>query len=236
MIPAAPPVRAAGPPTFNLVKGQEAAPVGATAIAEPQRVGPNAVIRIVPVVGDDNTGHLKRLTFVIGTDQIYDGECDVANSCRFVGTNNSYLIDLGQFDTEHNEVITIVAGTDANHIGRSYLQIQQPWSFAGVTSPVLLRASGKASGFSLENLAPSLAAGVRRNFDVRRFPYVAANALVTVYSLPEDEYALSLGGVLDLSGYLQVGPTYHLEEKEWFLVLGVRPEVLFGLIPRLRPD
>jgi hypothetical protein len=227
------PAPAEGPPAFYLERGRKGSePLGETAPADPQPVLRTSVVRVVPVAGKSR---LKSLEITAGDRRIHSGDCTQANNCRYIGVGGTYKINIRDLEADHNEAVTIAATTVDDYTARGYLEMQRRWALSGITSPVLMRVTGTAAGFRLENFAPSIAAGLRHNFDSKGFRYASVNGLLTVYSLPDEEYALSVGGIADFSGFLQIGPTYHMKDKNWYLVLGIRPEVLFGLIPRLQP-
>lgn len=208
-------------------------PFGPSGPADPSLVFADNIVVVRPGSGPGN--QLKSLEVQVGKRVETSGQCTAANGCRFRGGRGDYRIDLGQFAILNGDAIMVSAASEDGQQAQVFLRARKPSSFTGVTSPLLMRASGKASGFKLENLAPSLAGGIQWNFDSNGFRHVGLNGLLTVYTLPDSEYALSLGAVLDLGGYFQVGPTYHMGEKQWNLLVGVRPEFLIGLIPSLKP-
>lgn len=136
----------------------------------------------------------------------------------------------------HNQVIRVQVtppGSQTTH--DFYLQHQQPVAFSGFSAPILLRVTGNAGAFQLENLAPSLASGIRFNTGRNSVPYVALNALGTVLTTPASAerpattFAAAVGAVTDVSGVLQVGWTYSFKAKQGYMVLGLRPELLYRL-------
>ena len=50
--------------------------------------------------------------------------------------------------------------------------------------------------------------------------FFSLNGIATVYTMPDDEYALALGGVADFGGMIQAGWTYHLGTKSGSIVIG----------------
>jgi hypothetical protein len=208
---------------------------GPSGPAQPIRVFTYTVIKIAP--GEGAEGRPRHLEMLVGNRKAIDVDCSPGSPCQYRGIADTLVIDLRQVGgIQHNELITLSLTSAGGERAAAYLRSYRSMSFTGIRSPVLMRASGTAAGFRLENFAPSLAGGLQRNFASRDFSYLSGNALLTVYTLPESEYALSVGGVIDLGGFLQVGPTYHTRDKQWNLVIGTRPEFLFGLIPTLRPQ
>lgn len=207
---------------------------GPTGPADPGLIFADNVIVVEPGTGEGSA--LKTLEITVGNRVHATGDCTQATNCQYLGAGlTSYRIDLDRLPIDHADPITIAVTTSGGQPAQVWLEARQNYTFTGVISPVLMRATGKASGFRLSNLAPSLAGGMQRNFNSDSFKHLGLNALVTVYTLPESEYALSVGGVLDLGGWAQLGATYHTREEEWNMVIGTRPEFLFGLFPALRP-
>jgi hypothetical protein len=141
---------------------------------------------------------------------------------------------LDPHDLGNNYLLRVVvappgSGYEANY----YFQHKQPWAFSGVSAPILLRVTGSAAEFSLDNLAPSIAAGIRRNTENSKFPFIALNPLLSVWSVKKDDgssaFSLALGGVVDISGYLQLGASHQFKDHKTYFIFGLRPEVLYGL-------
>lgn len=99
----------------------------------------------------------------------------------------------------------------------------------GLYSPILTRVSGDASLFELSDFAPSIGIGI-----VKKNNYIFApklSALVTIFQSTEtgeeNKYSLALGPVVNFSGWLDIGTTYHFKDKEWLLVFGTTPQDLW---------
>ena len=157
---------------------------------------------------------------------------------------NQYLIAFGhdiKGEIDDNRIIKleyIKPGT--LDTSTYFFRYKKPVTFSGFSSPVLLRLSGQAAGFHLQNLAPSVATGVRWNnpFGLESVSYTDLNGLVTVAAVPPADntqvaksttFALALGPEFDFAGVIQVGGTYQFKEQKWFLVVGLRPEILYRL-------
>jgi hypothetical protein len=191
----------------------------------------SGVVYVLEQLAATPDGKLKTLVITAGSQKLFDGPC--LGSCAFRSVEG-YLIPMTEFaNVPHGALVMVSVTTESGTQVQTYFRNKRTVSLSGIAAPVLMRMSGSAAGFSFENLAPSVAGGVQFNSNSRRFPFVAVDALLTVFALPEtDRYSLSFGPVVDLSGYLQVGTTYHARDKKWFLVLGTRPEVLARLFPK----
>jgi hypothetical protein len=150
---------------------------------------------------------------------------------------HGYIIESAHIQPrtlDNNQILKVTVRPPASGEEYTYyFQSQKPWAFSGVSSPVLLRVRGNAALFKLDNLAPSIAAGVRRNFSNDTFPFIAFNPILTVWSREDDSegngFSLALGGEVDVSGYFQIGTSYQFKEKKAYLIFGLRPEMLYRL-------
>jgi len=138
--------------------------------------------------------------------------------------------EVTEKDLYPNSYIIIKAdrgGTEPFHI---FLQYKKDFSWSGISAPALLRLDGSVTGwFELQNLAPSIATGIQRNIDNRKFSYIAANVLLSVFQKQEsNEYSLAIGPAFDFSSYFQLGYSYHIADKNWFFTFGIRPESLLS--------
>lgn len=226
------------PPTFCLVAKTGCRDLGETSPAEPAVVSGGAAVRVRP----GNTAAasaLKTLELIVGSrPPVHTGDCarDGASPCPYAADSGSYLVRLNDttLAAENGDLVTITAANVAGASQRAFVRIRRPVTFTGVNTPVLMRVAGKASGFRLNNLAPSLAAGPRFNFDNSTIKYLGVEPLLTVYSLPQETYSLATGGVADVGGLFQLGASYDFKDRHIYGIIGLRPDVLFGLVPGLR--
>jgi hypothetical protein len=139
----------------------------------------------------------------------------------------------GSNDIHHGRLVILRAKPKGGQEYTFYMRQLKTWGWSGISAPILYRVSGNAAGFKLDNFAPSLAGGLRRNRRSEKIAFLALNALMTVYSNPDTtsgKRALSLGAVFDAGGWVQLGWSYSFEAKEPSLVIGLRPEALRTLI------
>lgn len=142
----------------------------------------------------------------------------------------------------NNRFLRIIAlkKSDNSVLMEGYFKVQKRFSFfKGFSSPVLFRVTGNPAGFNLYSISPSLGLNfIKWNFNNENFENISLDLLVTVTSYPKNQdtaesyqYTMAVGGVIDLGGYIQLGPSYSFLEKKTYLVIGIKPYLfskLFG--------
>lgn len=138
--------------------------------------------------------------------------------------------EVTENDLYPNSYIIIKADRGGPEPFDIFLQYKKNISWSGITAPALLRLDGSVIGwFDLQNLAPSIATGIQRNINNRKFSYIATNVLLSVFQKQEsNEYSIAIGPAIDFSSYFQVGYSYHIADNNWFFTFGIRPESLLS--------
>jgi hypothetical protein len=147
---------------------------------------------------------------------------------------SAYLIDIPTLEKSppigpigHNNFLKISENTKNLSLILKRLDDTEWWP--GLYSPILTRVSGDASLFELEDFAPSVGIGI-----VKKNNYIFSpklSALVTIFQgtevAEENKYSLALGPVVNFSGWLDIGTTYHFKDKKWLIVFGTTPQDLW---------
>jgi hypothetical protein len=218
-------------PTWKLETDGKTRDITRTFPADARRIEAGSIIHLVETPGADGKGKLRDLVLKVGKKELANGPC--LDNCAFRSVAGYMISTDVLVDVPHDALIEVTGTTESGISATSFFRYTKRTSWSGIGSPILLRASGKAAGFRVENLAPSISSGIQFNRTSRQLPFIGINGLVTVFEHPETEdYALSLGADVDLSGLLQLGSTYRFDEKKWFLVVGTRFEILSALLPR----
>lgn len=147
---------------------------------------------------------------------------------------NGFVARVGDIGAPDDRLVKFSVTADSAASCHYFVRVRVPGQWSGITAPVLLRATGNAGAFQLDNLAPSVATGYRWNLRYPNFSFVAANAIVTIFSLPSEAnqprtYSLAAGLAFDLAGWLQVGGSYQFKNHKTYLIFGLRPEMLAAL-------
>ncbi len=115
-----------------------------------------------------------------------------------------------------------------------------------IYTPVLLRLSGTASGFSYSSVAPAVGWKIISiNTTSSTFPYVSLNLVgsitnyastTTVPTTPNTtitnyQYAITYGAAIDIGGILQIGSLYSASEGKTYFAIGLAPQLFSQLIP-----
>lgn len=128
----------------------------------------------------------------------------------------------------HNDRIYVEAKA-GNETFKGYFIKKRRLSWSGITSPILYQILGSAKEFDIENLAPSLASGIRLQTGNL---YFSLNGIISVFQEKDsDKHSLSLGPILDINGVLQIGAPYHFKSEKFLLALGIRADFLAKLLP-----
>lgn len=199
-------------------------------IANALQATSSTVILIEARPGSGEAGALTKLRIVVDSFTVFDDTC--GSDCRYA-LPQGFEVKLSDLQHVQNQsLISIGAETKGmQKYASTYFVYRKPVSFTGIGSPVLLRLSGKASGFKIANFAPAISLGGQLNVNSNTMKFIGVNALLSIFSLPNsDTYSMAGGLDADFGGLLQVGEVYHFDQKKWFFVIGTRPEILSTFI------
>jgi hypothetical protein len=231
---AAPPAPGTYSASFQTDKNKSSAVLPVDAPGDSPRLRSGGIVRFISA--DPRNSPLD-LTIQVSTDKTGSAFEDRTTLPLFKTKDGFTVVikDL-QGGIKHEHWIRFRVKDAAHNADSTYwVRYKQRWAFSGFTSPVLYKIEGNANAFGLSNFAPSVAGGARYNFDGQSETYLSLNPILTVYKSGNDAapldrpYSVALGLVGDISGYLQVGSTYHFKTQKWALVFGIRPEVLSHL-------
>ncbi len=162
-----------------------------------------------------------------------------------------------QFDggIPHNSIARISVydhlSQEPNKPSRYYFDYSHHWSWSGLTFPLLMRIVPSGNQFQLQNVAPTIASGIKYHFDNNTFKYLSLNAFATFYPVTgstsnaatssgsnnqglglktDTPYTLAFGTILDINGLIQAGYMYHIVDQKYYAVIGFRPDALFNKI------